>query len=152
MARKAHFHCLALYILLAVLPVKSSGGQPRQTEFNDDNYQPRGAYNSLPAPVRSPAPASKPVTAPSKPLPRHKVQWSWHSHGFSSGNTKGKDVSRGVFYYQQQQGRIDTSLLCNNYRYGSLVYRDCRKAAKAYFGKQCSSQFMAACAAAGMTP
>lgn len=123
----------------------------KQRIFNDDNYRPRGAYNSLPPPPagsdRRPSTAGK--QASSKAV---KVNWSWSSHAFSNQRKNKKPASKGVFHYRVVNNRIDTSSVCNNYNTGSLIYRDCRKAAKKHFNDQCSSSFAAACVAAGMTP
>lgn len=140
-----------LILLTALLSCGlANAEQPRQNSFNADNYQPRGAVNSLPPPGKK-TPVSPPKTnQAAASVQRRKVDWSWNSHSLS--NQRGPAGQRGVFYYQQYKGRIETSRLCDNYRPGSLVYRDCRKAAKAYFTRQCSSRFLAACGAAGMTP
>lgn len=123
----------------------------RQTIFNDDNYQPKGAYNSLPPPkTRQPQRKPRPTPAPAKLV---KINWTWNSHGFSNSKNKNrKQNNSGVFHYSLHNNRINTSTVCNNYRPGSLIYRDCRKAAKKHFNQQCSSSFPAACVAAGMTP
>ncbi len=149
MARLSGCRTLATALILAALPAFAGD---KGNNFNDENYQPRGAYNSLPPPARTsvkagnktsvPAPASKPV----------KVSWQWDSHRFSNPKNKKGQGHSGVFYYRVVNQRIDTGSLCDNYNKGSLIYRDCRKAAKQHFNEQCSSRFAAACAAAGMAP
>lgn len=139
----------SLLLILALLPALSGATTPgRQTLFNDDNYRPQGAHNSLPPP-----PPAAPRARPARPaaVQTVKVNWSWNSHSFSNQRNTRKPVS-GVFWYQLANNRIDTSSVCDNYRAGSLIYRDCRKAARQHFKAQCSSQFPAACLAAGMTP
>lgn len=143
------FCCILLLPLLMGLSAQAAG-QSRQRDFNAHNYQPRGAVNSLPAPRQQPK--TRPVKTPSETTqPVQSVNWHWNSHSFSSSN-KLASGSKGVFHYRQIKGRIDTSRICDNHGKGSMLYRDCRKAAKAYFKQQCSSRFKAACVAAGMTP
>ncbi len=122
----------------------------RQTIFNDDNYQPRGAHNSLPPPRQQPRRHSSPRKSTSSPTV--KVNWSWDSNSFSNSKPGNARQSKGVFHYSVVNNRIKTHRLCENYSTGSLIYRDCRKAAKRYFNEQCSSSFPAACVAAGMAP
>lgn len=145
----AHYLVACIFVIALLHPAPTRSEAARQNSFNAENYQPRGALNSMPPPTPIAARA-QPKTSSAKSKAPLKVEWSWNSHRFS--NSSASTSQRGVFYYQQQNNRIDTSSLCNNYRPGSLIYRDCRKAAKAYFKRQCSNQFMAACAAAGMTP
>lgn len=146
------FICPLVFSLLLVSTLTCAETAGKQRVFNDENYQPRGAYNSLPPPPaesfyrRSPA-TGKPVASKA-----FKVNWTWNSHSFSNQRKTRKPSSKGVFHYQLVNNRIDTSSVCNNYPTGSLLYRDCRKAAKKYFNDQCSSKFAAACVAAGMTP
>lgn len=97
---------------------------PRQTEFNEHNYQPRPIVNRLPA-----------VRASTSERPRQRQQsvtrsakWSW----------KTRDGSvRGTFKWRESGGRIDYASVCMNERRGSLRYRDCRKGAKAAFARLC---------------
>lgn len=131
--------------MVLIIASKAVAATDKQTEFNDDNYQPLGAVNVIPAVTvkkRRKAAHSRKV----KTKPR-TVKWTWEEAGFSNN---GK--SSGVFHYQLNQHSINTSKLCDNYKAGSLIYRDCRKAAKRYFNQQCSSKFPQACSAAGMTP
>lgn len=144
--------CMLTLAFLALPSFADDNSSGKQTIFNDDNYQPRGAYNSLPPPPARPAgknrkPATRSQTG--KPV---KVNWHWDSHRFSSQKSKQGKSHSGVFYYSVNNNRINTSNVCDNYTKGSLIYRDCRKAAKQHFNKECSSNFTAACLAAGMTP
>ena len=124
----------------------------KQRVFNDDNYQPRGAHNSLPPPPAESFYRRPPTAEKQSSSKAVKVNWSWNSHTFSNQRKNKKPVSKGVFHYRLVNNRIDTSSVCSNYSTGSLIYRDCRKAAKKHFNDQCSSSFTAACLAAGMTP
>lgn len=69
------------------------------------------------------------------------VAWQWKT---------GKSSTSGSFTYTHKKN-IDTKKVCNNYKYGSLIYNDCRKAAKKYFKDMCSSEIPAACRASTMT-
>lgn len=129
--------------------------------FNEQNYQPKGAHNSLPAPRRSTAskPANKPrQSKPGKPI---EVRWQWDSHSFSNNQPARKKRSRqtgsrhghsGLFYYQIHGQQIATAPICNNYSPGSFIYRDCRKAARRYFQQECKAGARVACSAANMRP
>lgn len=125
-----HFtpHPLLTLLLLACLdaPTAACATQPaRQTEFNDDNYQPRGSINRLPAPARA---LAAPATAPrSQPVTR-SARWSW----------KNRQVTEhGSFQWLERDGRIDYASVCMNETAGSLRYRDCRRGAKVSFARLC---------------
>jgi len=138
-----------LVLSIGLLSSESALATERQTKFNDDNYRPRGAINVTPG-VRVRKTSRQP-TAIAKSGPVRTVKWQWEGVGFSS-KKKNQSKTDGVFYYQINNRSINTSSLCDNYPAGSLIYRDCRKAAKRYFNEQCSSRFPEACGAAGMTP
>ena len=145
-------HRLLAGLLLAMLCGGQALADGRQKSFDTTNYQPRGADNGMSAPP----PASRRARGSrSRQATIYKVDWSWSSHSFASTTDRHKSGNRmhkGVFYYQLGNGRINTADICNNYERGSLIYRDCRKAAKRHFQEQCSSRFSAACSAAGMIP
>lgn len=124
----------------------------KQTVFNDQNYQPKGSINTIaPPPSRYYEQGQARTNAQIRELQRsfngvnntRSIPWSWKSQ---------KTHRSGTFTYVERSGRIDTTSVCANYKYGSLIYRDCRKAAKKYFRDACSSQFKAACGAADMIP
>lgn len=119
----------------------------RQTVFNENNYRPRGATNITKAPT--------PITTYRQPVQQnqrfrktHSVPWTWQSYG--SGFSKHNKY--GQFTYVETERGIDTGSVCKNYKYGSLEYRDCRKAAKKWFQDQCSGNFQQACLAGNMIP
>lgn len=103
---------------------QTDASTPRQTAFNEHNYQPRPIVNRLPA-----------VRLPTGEQPRQRQQtvtrsakWSW----------KTRDGSiRGTFKWRESDGRIDYASVCMNERRGSLRYRDCRKGAKVAFANLC---------------
>lgn len=148
---KKLFSTLSLALLCCVLPLDGKAAE-KQYEFNDDNYQPRGADNLIPG-VRPRAGQSTRQSgkARQKSAPVQTVKWQWEGSGFSAKN-KQKNTTSGTFSYRITEQGIQTNSICNNYKPGSLVYRDCRKAAKRHFGRACSSRFPQACVAAGMAP
>lgn len=102
---------------------------PRQTEFDENNFQPREIVNRLPA-VR-PSRVERPQpTRRAKPVTR-SAKWSWKTRD---------GIVRGTFKWREQGGRIDYASVCMNEERGSLRYRDCRKGAKAAFAKRCREQ------------
>lgn len=133
----------------------------KQTVFNDYNYTPKGAVNSIPPPPLS---AYEPGEARNRAHvreihrafngpPKHPITktapWSWETHSAGQGMRKGR-VS-GRFSYQVTNGRIDTSSVCKNEARGSIRYRDCRKGAKAYFKNQCRAGSREACTGENMS-
>lgn len=40
-------------------------------------------------------------------------------------------------HYSYRNWVIDNASVCNNYKYGSVLYRDCRSGAREYFIKRC---------------
>lgn len=115
------------------------GEQRRQTSFNDQNYQPRGAVNSIPPPQR--IAYTQPERASKRQTTRitHTANWTWE-------NGHQKKRTGGNFRWTEVNGAIDWSTVCSNYRSGSLEYRDCRKGAKVAFRRMCSGH-RPACAA-----
>lgn len=122
--------------------------QEKQTVFNDQNYKPKKPANTYKT-AQTTQTNSRPQARAKKPdlVTRKKVNWSW-----SSQSGAGKKTNRGTFTFEDRNNFINTSQVCSNHGYGSIIYRDCRKAAKKYFNDQCKGGYHAACAAAGMTP
>ena len=115
--------------LLLVAGVASSHASPapdappRQTEFNEHNYQPRPIVNRLPPPPRLPERA--------QPRPREVIRsakWAWKDR---------QTFERGSFQWRESDGRIDYGSVCMNETRGSLRYRSCRKGAKEAFARLC---------------
>ncbi|WP_312483938.1 hypothetical protein [Stutzerimonas nitrititolerans] len=113
-----------------------------QTSFSDDNYTPRPATNTMqPPPARYYAANSSSSTQKrSVSRETHLSNWSWE-------NGHNKQRVSGRFEWTVVNGQIDYNSVCQNYQRGSLIYRDCRKGAKAAFKKMCS-RYEPACAAA----
>lgn len=133
-------------------PFRETESTEKQTVFNDQNYQPKGSINTIaPPPSRYYEQGQARTNAQIREVQRsfngvnntRSIPWSWKSQKSHHG---------GRFTYVKRSGRIYTPSVCANYKYGSLIYRDCRKAAKKYFKDACSSQFKAACGAADMIP
>jgi hypothetical protein len=115
--------------------------QSRQTSFNDSNYTPRPVANTMqPPPARYYA-SNSPSSTQTRSVSRetHLSNWSWE-------NGHNKQRVGGQFQWTVVNDQIDFSSVCQNYKRGSLVYRDCRKGAKVAF-KQICSQYQPACAA-----
>lgn len=149
-----------LYIALGYSTSALANEAPANV-FNEQNYQPRGTHNSLPAPRRSQASKSAEKPRQNKPSKAIEVSWQWDSHSFSnsqparkkrSSQTGSRHGHNGLFYYQIHGQQIATAPICNNYSAGSFIYRDCRKAARRYFQQQCNASVRVACSAANMTP
>ena len=102
----------------------------RQTEFNDRNYQPGRRINT-----------SKPITPTASARPKRerdqrviqsnleKVEWI---------NARGAQTEYRV-YYEHDSSNITFASVCSSYRKGSIDYRNCRKAAKHWFGQRCNT-------------
>jgi len=115
--------------------------QQRQTSFNDSNYTPRPIANTMqPPPARYYA-ANSTSSTQKRSVSRqtHLSNWSWES-----GHNKQR--RSGQFEWTVVKGQIDYNSVCQNYKRGSLVYRDCRKGAKVAFKRMCS-RYEPACAA-----
>jgi len=153
-----------VYSLLSIAlgySAQALANQAPANVFNDQNYQPKGAHNSLPSPRRNTIikPANK--SRPNKPGKAIEVRWQWDSHTFSNSQPAGKKRNTktnprhghsGLFYYHIHGQQIPTAAICNNYKTGSFIYRDCRKAARRYFQQQCNAGVSVACGAANMVP
>ncbi|MDY0205095.1 MAG: hypothetical protein RBR82_00565 [Pseudomonas sp.] len=114
-------------------PDKKSAELAKNVALNDQSYQnSQTAENSLVSEVRRIFGGVAKTTT---------IDWQWNT---------AKSHRSGSFTYTQKNN-IDTEKVCSNYKIGSLIYQDCRKAAKKYFREACSSQFTAACRASTMT-
>lgn len=104
----------------------------RQTSFNDQNYQPTGAINTMqpPKPVVY-ASNSQAQRVQHKPVLQTDY-WTWT--GADRKRTQRK------IQWQTVNGWIQYDTVCQNERRGSLEYRDCRKAAKEYFVHRCRAE------------
>ena len=113
----------------------------KQTSFSDENYTPRPVANTMqPPPARYYASNSSSSTQKSSISRKtHLSNWSWE-------NGHNKQRVGGQFQWTVVNDQIDFSSVCQNYKRGSLIYRDCRKGAKVAFKRMCS-RYEPACAA-----
>lgn len=122
---------ILLWVFNATLEAFASTHVPpkRQTEFNDHNYQPSRQINSI-APTAS-------VTLRAKPeRDRRVIQSNLEKVKWKSA--RGTATEYRV-YYEYDNTNITFVSVCSNYRTGSLDYRNCRKAAKQWFGTRCNN-------------
>lgn len=104
----------------------------RQTSFNDQNYQPTGAINTMQAPNPALyASNSRTARVQHKPMLQRGF-WTW------TGADKKK--ARIKIEWHTVNGWIEYHTVCQNERSGSLEYRNCRKAAKEYFVYRCRTE------------
>lgn len=116
--------------------------ESKQTSFNDENYTPRSTVNTMqPPPGRYYASNSSSSTQKrSVTREAHLSTWSWE-------NGHNKQRVGGQFQWITVNDKIDFNSVCQNYKRGSLIYRDCRKGAKVAFKIMCN-RYEPACAAA----
>jgi len=122
---------LLLWLLTAapgLSAVSSDTSSQRQTDFSDRNYTPNRQIN-VSKPVR-------PTTA--------RAAASTDNRVIQSNMEKVKWVdARGVetqyqMYYEHDSNTLDFASVCSNHRKGSIDYRNCRKAARQWFGGKCN--------------
>jgi len=113
----------------------------KQTSFSDENYTPRPVANTMqPPPARYYTSSSSSNTQRrSETRETNMSNWSWE-------NGHNKQRVGGQFQWTVVDDQIDFSSVCQNYKRGSLIYRDCRKGAKVAFKKMCS-RYQPACSA-----
>lgn len=112
-----------------------------QTSYSDDNYTPRPAANTM-----KPPPARYYAARPTSDTQRRSASHQTHLSNWSWENGHNKQRISGQFEWRVVSGQIDYNSVCQNYQRGSLIYRDCRKGAKAAFKNMCS-RYQPACAA-----
>lgn len=79
---------------------------------------------------------------------RKNIPWQWQTK--SGSNAK---MDKGIFHLTMRGDLIDESMICNNYKSGSLIYRSCRKAAKQWLKNECRKTSRdIICKAANMQP
>lgn len=112
---------------------------PKQTSFNDQNYRPRSVNTYTPPPSQQIAynQPTKPQQAPQRLTLTDT--WRWEN-GYEK-----KPIS-GLFEWVEVGGAIEWSSVCQNYKKGSFIYRDCRKGAKVAFKNMCN-RYKPACRA-----
>ncbi|MGA6099191.1 hypothetical protein ACPESN_15150 [Stutzerimonas marianensis] len=115
--------------------------ESKQTAFSDENYTPRPVANTMqPPPARYYVSSSSSNTQKrSETRETNMSNWSWE-------NGHNKQRVGGQFQWTVVNDQIDFSSVCQNYKRGSLIYRDCRKGAKVAFKQMCG-QYKPACSA-----
>ncbi|MFC3606896.1 hypothetical protein [Stutzerimonas tarimensis] len=130
---------------LSWAPAAQADAPPaRQTVFNDQNYahDPSRINTLHSTPVRYTGETRSQQRAPV--VRTLTDSWNW---------TDGKRRRiGGRFEWIEQDGQIDYSSVCRNYERGSLIYRDCRKGAKARFAELCGRHKPACHAANNFMP
>ena len=127
------FGMLLLWLFSAAPGTFASVGDPapRQTEFNDRNYQPSRQINTS-APVRA-RPTKSRARTESKPRDirnrTERVRWT---------NGRG-ELTEYQVYYEYDGTHVTFASVCSNHRKGSIDYRNCRKAAKQWFAGRCNN-------------
>ncbi|SDS66374.1 hypothetical protein SAMN05216198_2465 [Halopseudomonas litoralis] len=99
----------------------------RQTVFSDHNYTPRRSVNSMRS-VMAEKERDGPVKAPKIERKTEKVKWL---------DARGTETEYRM-YYQHDGITLDFASVCSNHRSGSITYRNCRKAARQWFGTKCN--------------
>jgi len=119
---------------MALAEALSAKEQPaiRQTSFNDQNYQPTGAINTIPAPKPTLYAANTQAQRVQHKPVLQTDYWTW------TGADR-KRTHRKI-QWQTVNGWIQYHTVCQNERRGSIEYRDCRKAAKEYFVHRCRTE------------
>ena len=110
----------------------SVAGELRQTSFNDQNYTPRLDVNTMAAPPAIYYAASKKSGAEKEVRKNNYSYWNW------IGADRKKTRIR--IEWETINGWIEYDTVCHNHRKGSIIYRDCRKAAKEYFVHRCRTE------------
>lgn len=113
----------------------------KQIVYNSNNYTPKGATNSMQPPSKRHFTNNNTSTNTQNHIASYSARWEWKNF---------RETVYGEFNYTVINDSIDTASVCNNYKYGSLIYRDCRKAAKRYFNQHCNNNVF--CTARNMIP
>ena len=119
--------------------------QGKQVVFNDHNYIPKPAANTYQAALADSITGSRPVQRQQKQRITRSARWEWEN-GYE------KKRIRGSFEWVEIDGEIDLSSICQNYKSGSFIYRDCRKGAKVAFNNMCKSYKPSCYAGRNMMP
>jgi len=122
---------LLLWLLTAApgLPALSSDtALQRQTEFSDHNYTPNRQVN-ISMPTR-PGAARAVASTDNRIIQSNMEKVAWV-------DARGVETEYRM-YYEHDSNTLDFASVCSNYRKGSIDYRNCRKAAKRWFGGKCN--------------
>lgn len=104
--------------------------QARQTVFNDSNYEPKGAINVVSTEGIRESEAYEQEESRERTIYRNIEHMTTWIKGWNGGTSY--QVS-----WTSINNHIDGRTVCNNFRRGSIDYRECRKAAKQHFHEEC---------------
>ncbi|MNZ33180.1 hypothetical protein D3C78_505210 [compost metagenome] len=107
--------------------------QPKQTDYNDSNYVPKGAANVVSMEGVRQSEAYRNSAQRAEAATSNSIEHTGHWVDKWSG---------GGSYYAEWtviNNYIDGTSVCANHKRGSIDYRECRKGAKQYFKEQCQS-------------
>lgn len=119
--------------------------QGKQVVFNDSNYIPKPAANTYQHSLEAPKSVARPTKRQEEQRTTRSARWEWEN-GYE------KKRIRGSFEWVEVDGEIDLSSICQNYKQGSFIYRDCRKGAKVALSSMCNSYKPACYAGRNMMP
>lgn len=119
--------CLSATITICLSTHAGDRQTERQTVFSDHNYTPSRSVNSMRSVVKDQR-KSEPATAPKLERKTEKVRWL---------DARGTETEYRM-YYQHDGSTLDFASVCSNHRSGSITYRNCRKAARQWFGTKCN--------------
>ena len=116
--------------LAAVANLPAQANDPRaerQTSFSDRNYTPSRHINTIGS-VTARKRKDEPARARRIEEETEKVTWT---------DARGTATEYRM-YYEHDGTLLDFASVCSNYRTGSIDYRNCRKAARQWFGSKCN--------------
>lgn len=119
--------------------------QGKQVVFNDHNYIPKPTTNSYQAPSTTSITETRQSQRKQIQRITRSARWHWE-------NGYAKKRTQGLFEWVEVNGKIDLASVCQNYKYGSFIYRDCRKGAKVALNNMCGSYEPACYAGRNITP
>lgn len=125
--------------------IRERNAQGKQVIFNDHNYIPKPAANTYQSALVESVSGERLAKRQLKRRATRSARWEW-KNGYE------KKRIRGSFEWVEIDGEIDLSSICQNYKSGSLIYRDCRKGAKVSLNNMCNSHKPACYAGRNMTP
>ena len=119
---------ILLVCSICTLALANDAKPARQTEFNDHNYRPSRQINISRSVTPTPRTRSEPQQRRIQSA-TEQVKWT---------NASGLETQYEL-YYEYDDTYITFASVCSNYRKGSINYRNCRKAAKQWFGSKCNN-------------
>lgn len=118
---------LALPILTSLFAQANEPRAERQTSFSDRNYTPSRHINTMSSVITK---APKQDVAATRKIEDETEKITWT-------DARGAQTEYRM-YYEHDGTLLDFASVCSNYRTGSIDYRNCRKAARQWFGSKCN--------------